>query len=217
MILPNLLEINPNGGFLCLSTYWQPNTNASKPNEVGQKCVMTSYIPVWLEDKCLCGSTKTYANCCKLKRYWHPVCSNPNMEGFSLLAPQNATFDLTNSLVNKVELRQLLMNDRRLQCTDNGIERSFWLLWGEPALQREYGILCFGDIDLKADQTLVVTAMSDLRMTYLLALLKEITQDRLGVPQITYAQSKDFLVDKLANKSPIQPTKKKIKTKRHKQ
>jgi len=47
--LPSELEgmINPNNGFLCLSTYWQPDPEAADPEMPGRKLTMTSYIPVF--------------------------------------------------------------------------------------------------------------------------------------------------------------------------
>lgn len=39
--------INPNNGFLCLSTYWQPDPEAADPEMPGRKLTMTSYIPVF--------------------------------------------------------------------------------------------------------------------------------------------------------------------------
>jgi hypothetical protein len=63
---------------------------------------------------------------------------------------------------------------------------SFWLFWGDPPVQDQYGVLCFGDVELKDNTTLIVTAMSDLRMQMLLDLLHEIASDCLGSPQIRY-------------------------------
>jgi hypothetical protein len=106
------------------------------------------------------------------------------MEGYSLSAPQSATF----RRVDGTALREQLMEDIRLYCTDESIKNSFWVFWGDPAWEDQYGVLCFGDFQLKQNRTLVVTAMSETRMQVLLDVLKELTGDRLGVPKITYDQ-----------------------------
>jgi hypothetical protein len=78
------------------------------------------------------------------------------------------------------------MADRRLRCTDEYPRNGFWILFGDPYVEETYGILCFGDIELKQGRTLVVDAMSDLRMETLMAVLREIAGDLLGEPRITY-------------------------------
>jgi hypothetical protein len=180
--MPDLSKVDPNGGFLCFSTHWRPDPKVADPDRPGQKLAMASYIPARPNDNCLCGSDKTYSHCCQPKRYWHPVCPNPDMEGYSLLAPQAATF----RHVNGTALRKQLMEDTRLCCVDESRKSSFWILWGDPAWEDQYGILCFGDLELKRNRTLLVTAMSDIRMQTLLNLLKELTGERLGVPEIAY-------------------------------
>ena len=177
-------KLDTNSGFLCLSAHWQPDPNASNPDMPGQKLVMTSYIPMRADDICLCGSGKTFDACCRQKRYWHPVCPNPDRKGYSLLASQTAKFHP----VNGTNLREQLMEDVRLYCVEDRIKKSFWIYWGDPALKDQYGINCFGDIELKQNRTLLVTAMSDLRMQLLLNMLKELAGERLGDPIITYNQ-----------------------------
>ena len=184
MMMPDLSKLDPNGGLLCFSTHWRPNPDDLDPDRPGQKLVMISYIPVRLDEICLCGSGKTYSNCCRPKRYWHPVCLNPDMEGYSLLAPQSATF----RHVDGTALRERLMEDTCLYCTDESMKNSFWVFWGDPAWEDQYGVLCFGDFELKQNRTLLVTAMSETRMQVLLDVLKELTGDRLGVPKIIYDQ-----------------------------
>lgn len=177
-------KLDTNSGFLCLSTHWMPDPNASNPNMPGQKLVMSSYIPMRADDICLCGSGKTFDACCRHKRYWHPVCPNPNGKGYSLLASQTAKFHP----VNGTNLREQLMEDTRLYCVEDHIKKSFWIYWGDPALKDQYGINCFGDIELKQNRTLLVTAMSDLRMQLLLNMLKELAGEKLGTPIITHNQ-----------------------------
>ena len=72
-----------------------------------------------------------------------------------------------------------------MEIVDDTPTGGFWILWGEPAYETEYGIICFGDLELKADGSLLVTAMSDVRMQTLLDLLQEIAADCLDTPEIT--------------------------------
>ena len=188
-------KLDQNAGFLCLSSHWRPNPNDPDPDMPGQKLTMTSYIPMRADDICLCGSGRMYNVCCRQERYWRPVCLNPDGKGYSLLAPQSATFHR----VNGTTLRGYLMKDKHLYCVDAGTKSSFWIYWGDPALQDQYGILCFGDIELKRNRTLLVTAMSDLRMQTLLKLLKEITGDELSEPYIAHDRMQ--MIDKRGSRT----------------
>ena len=78
------------------------------------------------------------------------------------------------------------MADWRLRCTDTSQASAFWVFHGHPAVEEQYGILCFGDVELKHNRTLLVTGMSDLRMQTLLALLQEIAGDCLGEPRVSH-------------------------------
>jgi hypothetical protein len=78
-----------------------------------------------------------------------------------------------------------LMADARLRCVDENPDSSFWILCGDPPVEDQYGILCFGDLELKQNRTLLITAMSDLRMQVLLNLLQEIAGGFLGSPQMS--------------------------------
>ena len=192
--------VDPYGGFLCLSMHWRPDPEAADPEMPGQKLSMSSYIPMLPEEECLCGSGKHYRDCCQPERLWYPVCPNPGGtdRGFSLNKPQAARFrDVDGSAI-----RERLMADRRLRCTEDELARGFWTLFGDPLVEQEYGILCFGDIELKHNRTLVVGAMSDLRMQTLLALLREIADDLLGEPRITYREQP--VVDKRTGESRMQ-------------
>ena len=183
--MPDPPHFDPDGGFLCHSVHWRPNPDDPDPEMPGQKVSMAGFIPVRPEDACLCGSGNTYRICCQPKRYWHPICLNPDAEGYSLLAPQSARFHP----VDGTALRDRLTEDTRWVCVEDRPKKSFWIFWGDPALEDPYGILCFGDLEIKQNRTLLVTAMSDLRMRILLQSLKEIFGDRLGVPEITHDQA----------------------------
>jgi len=186
--------VDPNSGFLCLSMHWRPNPNDPDPEMPGQKLSMVSFIPARPKDLCLCGSGKRYGECCRRQRYWHPICPNPGLRGYSLLAPQSATF----KNVNGRALRERLMTDIRLQCVEDRSERGFWIYWGDPALDDPYGTLCFGDIELKQMNTLLVTTMSEVRMRRLLDLLNETAADLLPTPKMRY--DKVEALDKVTGK-----------------
>ena len=97
------------------------------------------------------------------------------------------------------------MGDARLRCVDRSPESSFWLLWGDPPVEDQYGILCFGDIELKQNHTLVVSAMSDLRMRVLLDVLGEIAGDCLGEPLMS--RDSALGIEKLARPAKAQAPK----------
>jgi hypothetical protein len=192
--------IDPDGGFLCMTMHWRPDPDAPDPEMPGQKLSMSSYIPVRPREACLCGSSKRYRDCCQLERLWHPVCPNPGgpERGFGLTRPQSARF----RGVDGVAIRERLMADARLCCVDTSRASSFWILFGVPPVEEEYGILCFGDIELKHNRALVVSAMSDLRMAALLALLREIAGDLLEEPRIVYGEVP--MIDKETSKTRMQ-------------
>ncbi|MBL7183713.1 MAG: hypothetical protein ISS50_04600 [Anaerolineae bacterium] len=90
------------------------------------------------------------------------------------------------------------MADWRLRCTDTSQASAFWVFHGHPAVEEQYGILCFGDVELKHNRTLLVTGMSDLRMQTLLALLQEIADDCLAEPCMS--QDPILVIDKKTGK-----------------
>ena len=186
--------IDPNSGFLCISAHWRPNPNDPDPEMPGQKLSMASFILAQPRDLCLCGSGKRYGECCRRRRYWLPICPNPGLQGYSLLAPQSATF----KDVDGHALHERLMADIRLQCVEDRIGQGFWIYWGDPALDDSYGTLCFGDLELKPDHILLATAMSDVRMRTLLDLLDEIAADLLPSPKMQY--DKVEALDKVTGK-----------------
>ncbi|MGH9846713.1 MAG: SEC-C metal-binding domain-containing protein [Blastocatellia bacterium] len=184
--------INVNAGFLCWSSHWRPNPDDPDPDMPGQKLSMSSFIPAQSNDTCLCGSGKTYAACCRPERYWHPICPNPGLRGYSFLVPQNATFHS----VDGATLRARLSNDKRLHCVENSEERGFWIYWGDPPCEDQYGILCFGDFELKNNETLAVITVSHPRMEALLKLLKEITDGSIGVAEMVVKDTDEIRIDK---------------------
>jgi hypothetical protein len=176
-------RVDPNGGYLCMWVYWRPNPDDPNPEVPSLKQSMTTYIPAKPSDPCLCGSGKRFRDCCRARPYWHPVCPNPDAESYSLLAPQEVMCKNVNSAL----VREHLMEDVRLQCVDDTINSAFWVYWGDPALDTlPYGTLCFGDIELKRNRTLYVTAMSDLRMQTLLTLLHDVLGDEFKPSPIRY-------------------------------
>jgi hypothetical protein len=103
------------------------------------------------------------------------ICRNPGIEtAFSPYKSQTATF----SKVDGAAVREKLSADERLICTEDTPKRGFWTYWGAPYLEAEYGILCFWDIELKHNRTLIVTALSEIRMQTLL----DVVRDAIGEP-----------------------------------
>ena len=152
------------------------------------------YLPCEADAPCLCGSGKVYRDCCRRERYWHPICPNPGLAGYNLMRLQSATF----TPIDGVVWRERLLDDIRLQCVEYNPQRSFWLYWGDPALDDQYGTLCFGDIELKNGHTLHLTAMSNVRMQTLLDLLNELATTPLPPPKM--AHDKVEMIDKVTGK-----------------
>jgi hypothetical protein len=176
--------IDPDRGFLCMTSHWRPDPEAADPEMPGQKLSMSSYIPVSPEQACLCGSGRRYRDCCQPNPLWYPICPNPGGldRGYSLVKPQKATF----GPVDGDAIRERLTAERRLRCTETRRARGFWAFFGDPPVEDQYGILSFGDVELKHNRTLVVGAMSDLRMRVLLAMLQEVAGDLLGKPRMSH-------------------------------
>jgi len=173
----DLLGLDPSRDVLVCTTYWQPQPSDPNPEQPGEKVSILSDLPTNARDLCPCGSGKRFGACCQPLPYWQPVCPNPGMQGHSLLASQSATF--TN--ISRDEVYDFLQEDIRVFCVQDTKRRAFWTYWGEPALPTPYGILSFGDIELKKNRTLLITALSDIRMK---ALLDVISPLNLGTPQI---------------------------------
>ena len=95
-----------------------------------------------------------------------------------------------------------LLDDARLHCVEDTPERSFWIYWGEPARESRYGIVCFGDFELRQLHTLIVTAMSDLRMRMLLDLVRG-TGVTLPAPRIQ--RNRVQVMDKRTGKVQLMP------------
>jgi hypothetical protein len=99
------------------------------------------------------------------------------MQGYELMRPQIARF----SQVPTGEVRTFLHNDERLYCVEDTSQRTFWVYWGDPALDApSYGTLCFGDIELRRNGVLLVSALSDRRVEVLFDLLRPLN---LGNPR----------------------------------
>lgn len=178
-------QLDPEGGFLCMINCWRPDPEAADPEFPGLKLSMTTYMPVAADEPCLCGSGKTFGACCRRKPLWYPICPDPSYPEettYSQVRLQSATFTDVKGAV----IRERLMDDLRLCCTEDTDRRAFWIYWGEPAIQMREGILCFGDIELKDNRTLLITAMSDVRMRVLLDFVREVCGDVLGSPEMEY-------------------------------
>ncbi len=192
-------QVDPETGYLCLVTYWHPGAEGALP---GDKLSTSSYLSATPTQLCLCGSGKTFAQCCQRQRFWHPLCPNPGIPGeagYSLVAPQKATFHR----VAGDAIRATLNADGRFQVTEDTAARGFWIYQGYPQIETPYGYLCFGDLELLQGRTLVVTAMSDLRMQTMVDVLRELFGDTLGQPRITYDPV--YGIDKRSGKKTTKP------------
>ena len=201
----NMKTINParfdvNGGYICLWSHWKPDPNLPNPDMPGMKEDLITYMPQANEELCMCGSGKPFEACCRQEQYWWPFCADPELEGFSLLAPQSLTFRQIDGAV----LRERLMEDDRLNCTDDRPESGSWSYWGDMTIKTKgYGIVGFGELEIKHNHTLVVTVSSDLRRQVLLKFLKETAGDLLGKPEHKYLSIEVF--DKRIGKSRTLP------------
>jgi hypothetical protein len=178
----DLGSLDPNGGAVAYTTYWRPRAGDADPEMPGEKLAMLSYLPTKSGDLCPCGSGKRFGICCQLLPYWELVCRDPDVQGYSLMRPQEVRF----ANVPTDAVYTFLQNDERLSCVEDALPRAFWNYWGDPAFETPYGMLCFGDLELQEDRTLLVTAISDKRMQVLLDLLQPLN---LGNPPIQHDPS----------------------------
>lgn len=178
----DLSRLDPRGGVLVYTTYWRPEESAPDPEHPGLKMTALSYLPVAPEELCPCGSGHLFESCCQPLPYWQPVCPNPGLQGHQLMEPQAAHF--SNVSIDAVYDFLQQEKDDQLYCVQDDKPHAFWILWGDPALEAPpYGVICFGDIELQEDRTLLVTALSKKRMETLLDLLRPLN---LGTPQMQY-------------------------------
>ena len=169
-------RVDPYGGVLVITTCWRPRPDDPNPEQPGDRVSLQIYHPTNPQDFCPCGSGKRFAACCQWLPYWRLVCPNP-WQGYSLIHPQSARF--TNIPYKAVHA--FLQDDERLHCIEDTPQRAFWIYWGNPAFAIPQGRLCFGDIELLENQTLLLTALSDTRMELLLELIQPLN---LGTPEI---------------------------------
>ncbi len=177
-------SVDPNRGFLCLWTYWRPNPDQPNPEMPGIKQQALTYLTSHPNTHCLCGSRLPYRRCCQSRPYWQAICftPDPKQEQYRLVASQTASFDgVAGSL-----LRQRLTGDSRFKLVEDTPARAFWIYWGEPAFEGQFGTICFGDVELQDEQRLIVTAMSAQRMALLLYVLYDCNGSLLTIPQISY-------------------------------
>jgi len=174
----SLDDLDPDGGVLSLTFFWRSRPEDPFPDFPGEKLSTQIYIPTRPEDPCPCDSGKHFAACCQRLPYWRPVCPNPDLQGYSLLRSQSALFtDIPDN-----EVYAFLEEKEHLHCVDDTPQEAMWLYWGHPAFKSStLGIYCFGDFTLKKDHTLMITALSDIRMQVVLDLLHPL---ELGAPRL---------------------------------
>lgn len=187
----SLNNMDPDGGLLIQATFWRLRPGDPDPEHPGEKVMQMIYRPVDAGDPCLCGSGDAFGDCCQLLPFWRPLCLDPDGQGFSPMHMQTVRF--TN--VPADEVFEFLQNDTRLYGTEHTPEHAFWTYWGDAPFHSRSGIICFGDFELLADHTLVITALTDTRMKVLRELVRPLT---LGAPQIE--QELPSLVEKSVQK-----------------
>jgi hypothetical protein len=187
--------VDPMRGYLNMMTFWQPNPKDPDPDSPGLKKATALYLLRAPDESCLCGSGRTFRECCQQRHYWCPICPNPGMDGYSLVAPQTAAF----GRVDRTIVTDRLMADARLYCTINQPDSGFWVLWGDPAMEHRYGIVCFGDVELRPDDMLVASAMSPRRMDTLLEALRQAGEGVLPQPRVT--QERTNVLDRRTGKT----------------
>jgi len=174
----DLHSLDPSGGVVVVTTYWRPRSGDPNPERPGEKLSILSYLPTDADELCPCGSGNSFGACCQLLPYWRPVCPNPGMQGYSLLHPQSARF----TTIPADAVYAFLHDDERLYCVEDTPQRAFWTYWGNPAFDTPpFGTLCFGDLELQGNDTLLVSGLSDTRMEVLLDMLHPL---KLGTPKM---------------------------------
>lgn len=129
---------------------------------------------------CVCGSGKSFAACCKRRSYWILVCDNPDFKSYSKVEIQTATYHPADCQAVKAAL----LEDERFRCNDDVGENPHWLFHNNsPHRFTQFGEINLGDIELKPDGSLFVTAMSVVRMTA----MREILERQIGLaePELT--------------------------------
>lgn len=180
-----IINLHPNDVYYVYVSHWQPDPEAPNPNMPGRKAIMSMLKPAEPGMCCVCGSGKSFAACCKRRNYWILVCHNPDFNGYSNVEIHTATYHPPDSLV----VRAALIADARFRCNDNGEENPHWLFHNNsPHRFTEYGEINLGDIELKPDGSLFVTAMSSARM----AAMREILEEEYGLqqPELTVEEKK---------------------------
>ena len=172
----NLIHLHPNDVYFIYVSYWQPDPGATNPEMPGRKALMTMLIPAAPGMTCVCASGKTFESCCRQREYWIPVCVNPDYKGYNKVEIHSAVY----SSIDVFLPRSALAQDRRFRCVDDSEENPHWLFHNDsPKRFAEYGEINLGDIELKPDGSLLVTAMSKARMSALREILEE---PGLGLP-----------------------------------
>jgi hypothetical protein len=173
----NLTHLHPNDVYSVYVSYWQPDPGATNPEMPGRKAIMTMLIPAKSGMTCVCASGKTFESCCSQRSYWIPVCVNPDHEGYNKVEIHSAVYSSIDVFLSRSALAQ----DRRFRCVDDSDANPHWLFHNDsPKRFTEYGEINLGDIELKPDGRLLVTAMSRARMSALREILEG---PALGLPR----------------------------------
>jgi len=181
----DLINLHPNDVFYVYVSQWQPDPEAVNPQKPGRKAIMSMLRPAQSGMVCVCGSGKSFVACCKRRNYWILVCDNPDFKGYSKVEIHTAKYHPADCQAVKAAL----IEDERFRCNDDSDENPHWLFHNNsPHRFTEYGEINLGDIELKPDGSLFVTAMSKVRMTA----MREILEGQIGLaePELTVEETK---------------------------
>ena len=172
----NLFILHPNDVFYVYVSQWQPDPEADTPEMPGRKAIMSMLRAAQPGMVCVCGSGKSFVACCKRRNYWILVCDNPDFNGYSKVEIHTAKYHPAD----RQAVKAALIKDERFRCNDDSEESPHWLFQNNsPYRFTEYGEINLGDIELKPDGSLFVTAMSKVRMT----VMREILEGEIGLAE----------------------------------
>lgn len=168
-------QIDPDKGVLSMVVYWRPKANADE-FDAGEKVHMSVFLPHKASDLCPCGSTKRFVDCCSHKPRWNMLVPNPALKGYDVMRPASVTY-----VISDMELVvERLQTDPRFKMVDR--ESPHWLFLDSPPRISKYGMVNFGDVDIKEAGRLRLETMSARRMQYLREIVEDMCGSALSLP-----------------------------------
>ncbi len=168
-------QIDPHTGVMSMTMYWRPKANA-EGFDSGEKVHVSIFLPRKAGDLCPCGSTKRFKDCCSRKPKWDVLVPNPGLDGYDLMRPISMTYVISDRDL----VVERLQADPRFRLVDH--EEPHWLFLDVPPQIHKYGIVSFGDVDIKEAQCLRLETMSGTRMEYLRRTIESICGNAVSLP-----------------------------------